>query len=93
MRRIERQATFRRDFKRVKQSGQYKHFEQLIVDALSLLASDAQLPTRYRDHPLAGNFSSFRECHVKPDLLLIYAKPDERSLVLVRLGSHSDLFG
>ncbi|SJM94093.1 YafQ family addiction module toxin component (fragment) [Crenothrix polyspora] len=36
---------------------------------------------------------NFRECHIKPNLLLIYAKPDSESLVLARLGSHSDLFG
>jgi mRNA interferase YafQ len=42
---------------------------------------------------LSGQWSGYRECHVKPDLLLIYRKPDPETLRLARLGSHSDLFG
>ncbi|WP_438270874.1 type II toxin-antitoxin system YafQ family toxin [Rhodomicrobium lacus] len=44
-----------------------------------------------RDHALTGNWAGHRECHLKPDLLLIYDKPDDETLVLRRLGSHSDL--
>jgi mRNA interferase YafQ len=47
---------------------------------------------RYRDHALAGEYTAHRECHLKPDLLLIYKKPDETRLRFVRLGSHSELF-
>lgn len=65
----------------------------LIVDVLTLLANDELLPNRYNDHPLSGDLQGFRECHIKPDLLLIYSKSDSDTLVLVRLGSHSDLFG
>jgi len=93
MRRIDRQSAFRRDFKREKLSGRYKNFDNIIVDILTLLASDEPLPERCSDHPLTGNWSGFRECHIKPDLLLIYEKPDTHTLVLARLGSHSDLFG
>ena len=49
--------------------------------------------TSYRDHPLSGKWKSYWECHVKPDLLLIYKKPDSNALHLARLGSHSELFG
>lgn len=93
MRRIDRQSAFRRDFKREKLSGRYKNFDKIIVDILTLLASDEPLPERYTDHQLTGHWSGFRECHIKPDLLLIYEKPDAQTLVLARLGSHSDLFG
>jgi mRNA interferase YafQ len=93
MRRIDRQAAFRRDFKRAKMSGQHKHFDKLLVDILTLLANDLPLAKRYSDHPLSGEFQGFRECHIKPDLLLIYEKTDSDTLVLARLGSHSDLFG
>jgi mRNA interferase YafQ len=49
------------------------------------------LPRRNFDHPLAGEWSDYRNCHIKPDLILIYRKPDDNSLELVRLGSHSEL--
>ena len=51
------------------------------------------LPGIYRDHPLAGDWAGYRECHLKPDLLIIYRKPNPETLRLARLGSHSDLFG
>ncbi|MCX7894299.1 MAG: type II toxin-antitoxin system YafQ family toxin, partial [Burkholderiales bacterium] len=60
---------------------------------LALLVLDATLDSRYRDHELAGEWAGYRECHAKPDLLLIYQRPDPHVLRLVRLGSHSELFG
>jgi mRNA interferase YafQ len=48
---------------------------------------------KHRDHGLSGEWIDHRECHLKPDLLLIYRKPDAEILQLVRLGSHSELFG
>lgn len=59
--------------------------------AVDLLAEDAPLPPRYRDQPLTGDWADFRDCHLRPDLVLIYAKPDAATLQLVRLGSHSEL--
>lgn len=55
--------------------------------------NDQSLEPRYRDHELSGDWSGYRECHVKPDLLLIYKKPDKDTLRLARLGSHGELFG
>jgi Bacterial toxin of type II toxin-antitoxin system, YafQ len=52
---------------------------------------DRPLPQRYFDHPLSGEWSGFRDCHIRPDLVLIYEKPDVHTLRLVRLGSHSEL--
>ena len=60
----------------------------LLVDQL---ADDLQLQPRHRDHSLSGQWKSHRDCHVKPDLVLIYMKPDSETLVLQRLGSHSEL--
>ena len=60
---------------------------------ISLLAEDKPLPVRNRDHPLGGEWRDHRECHLKPGLLLIYRKPNPEVLQLVRLGSHSELFG
>jgi mRNA interferase YafQ len=56
-----------------------------------LLADDERLPRRYFDHVLSGEWKDFRDCHIRPDLVLIYRKPDAESLELVRLGSHSEL--
>jgi mRNA interferase YafQ len=92
MRTIERTTTFKRDFKREKLSGRYKNLDNLLVETLTLLANDIPLLERYNDHSLMGNWQGFRECHLKPDLLLIYEKPDINRLVLARLGSHSELF-
>jgi mRNA interferase YafQ len=56
-----------------------------------LLANDLPLESRCRDHPLTGDWKDHRDCHIKPDLVLIYQKPDATTLRLVRLGSHSEL--
>jgi mRNA interferase YafQ len=72
-----------------------KHGRTLSTDlkqVLPLLVVDAPLPTHYRDH-LLTNWNGCRECHIHPDLLLIYAKPDTETLRLERLGSHAELFG
>jgi mRNA interferase YafQ len=58
-----------------------------------LLGNDQPLAPANRDHVLTGDWVDHRECHVRPDLLLIYRKPDLDTLQLVRLGSHSELFG
>jgi mRNA interferase YafQ len=62
-----------------------------LTAVVALLAADAALPRRYADHPLGGDWKDFRDCHIKPDLVLIYRKPDAENLELVRLGSHSEL--
>ena len=59
----------------------------------SILQSLIERDARYRDHDLSGDWAGYRECHIKPDLLLIYRKSDPDILRLARLGSHSELFG
>ena len=60
---------------------------------INKLANQEQLEEKYKDHPLSGDFKDFRECHIKPDWLLIYAIDDEElELFLFRTGTHSDLF-
>jgi len=92
MRSIERTNAFRRDFKRELRGQHRRDVEALLTLAVSLLAEDTPLPEKNRDHALAGEWHDFRECHLKPDLLLIYRKPDPDVLQLVRMGSHSELF-
>ena len=57
------------------------------------LVTDQSLEAKYRDHDLSGDWAGYRECHVKPDPLLIYRKSDADTLRLARLGSHNELFG
>jgi mRNA interferase YafQ len=92
MRTIEYSSAFRRDYKRIKATPRYRDLDALLSAVLELLVDDKSLPDSNRDHALKGDWAYYRECHVKPDLLLIYRKPDDRTLRLARLGSHSELF-
>jgi mRNA interferase YafQ len=93
MRKIERSTAFKRDYKREAKGQHRATLDDDLVPVLTALADDQLLEPRHRDHELVGDWNGFRECHVKPDLLLIYKKPDEERLWLARLGSHSELFG
>ncbi len=61
------------------------------MDVVNMLAADTPLPRRNFDHALTGDWSDYRDCHIRPNLVLIYRTPDDDSLELVRLGSHSEL--
>jgi mRNA interferase YafQ len=91
MRTIRRTARFKRDYKR-EAKGRYRAtLDRDLRAVVSLLAADAPLPKKYRDHVLTGEWKDHRDCHIRPDLVLIYRKPDAETLELVRLGSHSEL--
>ncbi|HET9099411.1 MAG TPA: type II toxin-antitoxin system YafQ family toxin [Acidobacteriaceae bacterium] len=92
MRTIERTSAFKKDYKRVKATPRHRNIEMLLEEIVRPLALDRSLVEKHSDHALAGEWKDHRECHLKPDLLLIYTKPDAETLRLVRLGSHSDLF-
>ncbi len=91
MRTIKFTARFKRDYRREKSARHGKKLDALLKAVVDRLAADAPLPRRNSDHPLAGEWSDYRDCHVRPDLILMYRKPDGDSLELVRLGSHSEL--
>jgi mRNA interferase YafQ len=93
MRTIERTNAFKRDYRRIKATPRHRNIDTLLVAVLELLIDDQPLPPGNRDHFLSGNWAGFRECHIRPDLLLVYDHPDLDTLRLVRLGSHSELFG
>jgi mRNA interferase YafQ len=92
MRTIEWTSAFKRDYKRIRVAPRHRDVETLLSEIAGQLADDRPLKEKHRDHSLGGNWKSHRECHLKPDLLLIYKKPDENTLRLVRMGSHSELF-
>jgi len=91
MRTIRPTRRFKRDYKREKSGQHSKNLDAALMEVVNLLATDAPLPRRHFDHPLAGEWPDHRDCHIKPDLVLIYRKPDDEHLDLVRLGSHSEI--
>jgi mRNA interferase YafQ len=91
MRRIERTKAFKRDYRRAMAAPKHRDLDNLLPAVLTLLATDTALPAKYVDHPLRKEWQDFRDCHVKPDLVLIYRKTGDDTLQLVRLGSHSEL--
>jgi mRNA interferase YafQ len=89
MHEIVRGSQFKRDVKLAEK--RHKDMSKL-REVLLLLANEKELPARYRDHPLTGNWKHYRDLHIEPNWLLLY-KIDGNELYLVRTGTHSDLFG
>ena len=87
MRSVRRTAQFRR----VKRGAHGSHLDESLLAALELLVADAPLPARYVDHPLKGRYADCRDCHLRPDLVLVYRKHGSDALELVRIGSHAQL--
>lgn len=75
---------FDRDFKKIK-------LLQSLIEVLHCLLTQEPLPAKYKDHELIGDWKGYRECHLKPDLLLVYKVKDDE-LYLARLNSHSNIF-
>lgn len=88
MRKIHRTSQFKKDVKRMGKSG--KKFEDF-KEVISIIAEGDALEAKYRDHILTGQYKGSRECHIEPDWLLVY-ELTKTELILVRTGTHSDLF-
>ena len=86
---LEYSSRFRKDFKKIARMSVEDVVE--VGGVISRLQRAEPLDARHRDHPLAGNWNGFRDCHIKPDLVLIYRVADG-VLQLARIGTHSDLF-
>ncbi|AGF74128.1 addiction module toxin, RelE/StbE family [Bartonella australis AUST/NH1] len=91
MRKIQESTVFKRDIRREAKGRYGKTLAVLLRPVLVALANDEPLEVHYRDHALTGNWHGCRDCHIKPDLVLIYRKTDGNVLELLRLGSHSEL--
>jgi mRNA interferase YafQ len=91
MRIVKYTSRFPRDYKRERAGRHGKRLDAELLETVNMLAEDEPLPRRYFDHPLSGEWSDHQDCHIRPDLILIYRKPDVNSLELVRLGSHNEL--
>ena len=93
MRTIKWSADFKRDYRRIKAAPRHAHDMDRLLEAVSAaLAEDRPLPESCRDHALVGNWKGYRECRLKPDLLLIYRAEEPAILKMARLGSHAELF-
>ena len=91
MRTIKQTSQFKRDLKREAKGPHRQALQSEFVAIVGALANDELLAEKHRDHALTGDWEDCRDCHIKPDLVLIYQKLDETLLQLVRLGSHSEL--
>lgn len=85
---LARTTRFKKDYKRVKRRG---YDVSKLIEVIERLARGEKLEQKYRDHPLLGEYANCRECHLEPDWLLIYRLTAEE-LILIRTGTHSDLF-
>lgn len=90
MLKIEYSSRFKRDYKKIAKD---QDTVAKIREVLTLLVNEKQLPAKNRPHPLSGNYQNYMECHIKPDLLLVYRINDNLLILeLFRIGSHSELF-
>jgi mRNA interferase YafQ len=89
-RQLLRTKKFDKDWQRLSHSGRY-NMQSLKETMLLLVANDEPLPPEYLDHPLTGEWTDDRECHVGGDFLLIY-RADEDEVIFVRAGTHAELF-
>jgi mRNA interferase YafQ len=90
MRKLKTTSAFRKDLKKLN-TKEAKDTTDIIVK----LQKDEVLEEKFRDHALHGNYAGFRECHVHPDLLLVYKKGSENEiliLTLYRISSHTNIF-
>jgi len=88
MYKIFRTSSFKKDYKKLNTKE-----KELLKTVITKLVNGEELEEKYKDHNLIGNYLGCRECHIKPDLLLIYRFDDDiLELALVRVGSHSKLF-
>lgn len=91
MRSLERTVAFRRDLKRELRDLHGAQLENLLRPLVAALSNDDVIPPARRDHALTGDWIGYRDCHIRPDLILIYRRVGDDVLQLIRLGSHSEL--
>ncbi len=90
---VRRSKQFEQSFKKLQYSGTKNSIKKEIATVIDILIAGKLFPEKYKDHKLIGEFKDYRECHARPDLLLIYQiLDDELVLVLINIGSHSELY-
>ena len=91
MRKIARTTQFKKGIKRERKGRHRETMVTALTAVLEALVEDRPLDDKHRDHALTGTWKDHRDCYVKPDLVLIYRRPDVHTLQLVGLGSHAEL--
>ena len=91
MQTIEWTNQFKKDYRREGRGRHGSALDSVLFTLVEALSNDQPLEPRHGDHSLSGEWMDHRDCHIKPDLILIYQKPTDDTLRLVRLGSHSEL--
>lgn len=89
MRETRQTSQFKKDLKKLAKSGKFDLNE--LLEIIKDLAEDKFLPEKFQDHPLSGKWKDHRDCHIRPDWILIY-KLEPGKLILVRSGTHPELF-
>lgn len=90
MYKVETTKTFEKDLKRCQKRGLPMNEIKTVV---SLLSSNGSLPPQYHPHKLKGNFDGIWECHIQPNWLMTWEQFDQEfRLLMLRTGTHSDLF-
>ena len=90
MKTIRNTTQFKKDFKKIKNNTNKIN---AILEIVRMLANGETIPAEFDPHPLTGNYKNHMECHIESDFLLIWFDKDADEIKLVRLGSHSELFG
>lgn len=90
MKKLKPTTRYKKDYKRIRNNLRKV---KALLEVLRMLESEAIIPPEYNPHMLTGNFAGHMECHIEGDFLLIWFDPDTDEIDLVRLGSHSKLFG
>ncbi len=86
---VTQSTRFKKDYKIIQKRG---YDLNLLREVIAMLADDTELPAKYKDHSLKGEYANYRECHITLDWLLVYrVEKDMLILVLTRTGTHSDL--
>ena len=90
MKRLQPTTQYRKDLKRYR--NQPKKLAALL-EVTRRLENEQPIPAEYKPHPLRGEYEGCIECHVQGDFLLIWFDEEHDIIELVRVGSHSELFG
>lgn len=94
MYRIKSTKDFEKSLKKIRRARFTKNNEEILAFVIDFLASGKSLDRKYKDHQLKGEYKNYRECHILNDLLLMYTiEKGELVLILINIGSHSQLFG
>lgn len=93
MRKVRQSKAYRQDFRREMRGKNARVLEDELPGVIWSLTNGFPLAVSYQDHRLSGSMKIYRECHIRPDLLLLYRYEGDEWLVLEGLGSHAELLG